>query len=104
MQDLRVLFEAAADTGYRAQLADIEGRRLGVAVPFTPFLTESDYEDLRWYLEEYMELPDGGAVVRARRVEVNLDQWGSQLYAALFTVPDNRDLLQGLLAVRSRAG
>jgi hypothetical protein len=25
-------------------------------------------DDLRWYLEEYMELPDGGAVVRARRI------------------------------------
>jgi hypothetical protein len=28
MQDLRILFDIAADTGYLAQLADAKGRRL----------------------------------------------------------------------------
>jgi hypothetical protein len=97
MQDLRVLF-AAAETGYRAQLADGRDRRLGVEVPFTPFLTEADYEDLRWYLEDYMDLPDGGAVTRAERIEQNLVDWGRKLYEALFSVPDNRDFLRELLA------
>jgi hypothetical protein len=73
MQDLRILFAAAEDTGYRAELADAEGRRLGAEVPFSPFLTEEDYEDLRWYLEEYMELPDGGAVIRAQRIEGEIE-------------------------------
>jgi hypothetical protein len=59
MNDLRVLF-AAADIGYRAQLADAKGRRLGVEVPFTPFLSEDDYEDLRWYLEETESLAGPG--------------------------------------------
>ncbi len=99
MNDLRVLFFAAAeDTGYRAQLADAGGTALGVEVPFTPFLAESDYEDLRWYLEEYMDLPDGGAVIRAQRIERELEQWGSQLYDALFTAAENRALLSRLLA------
>ncbi|MFL6259282.1 MAG: CHAT domain-containing protein [Thermoanaerobaculia bacterium] len=97
MKDLRVLF-TTADPGYLAHLADAEGNRLGVEVPFTPFLAESDYDDLRWYLEEYMELPDGGAVVRARRIEGNLDQWGLRLHDALFTAPENRALLKELLA------
>jgi tetratricopeptide (TPR) repeat protein len=83
--------------GYRAQLADARGRRLGVEVPFTPFLTEDDYEDLRWYLEDYMDLPDGGAVLRAERIERSLGDWGGRLYAALFTVPDNREFLRELL-------
>lgn len=98
MNELRVLFDPAPDTGYRAQLADAGGRRLGVEVPFTPFLSEDDYEDLRWYLEEYMDLPDGGAVVRAQRIERELDQWGRRLHDALFTVTDNRDFLKELLA------
>ncbi|HEX4952450.1 MAG TPA: CHAT domain-containing protein [Thermoanaerobaculia bacterium] len=97
MQDLRILFEPAADVGYRAQLADARGRRLGVEVSFTPFLTEDDYEDLRWYLEEYMDLPDGGAVLRAQRIERNLEEWGRRLYGALFTAPDNREFLRELL-------
>jgi hypothetical protein len=63
MQDLRVLFDPTADHGYRAHLADAEGTRLGVEVPFTPFLDDGNYEDLRWYLEDYMDLPDGSAIV-----------------------------------------
>jgi len=98
MADLRLLFTPAADTVYRAHLADARGRRLGVEVPFTPFLSDDDYEDLRWYLEEYLDLPDGGAVVRAERIERNLDTWGRRLHEALFTVPDNRALLDELLA------
>jgi tetratricopeptide (TPR) repeat protein len=92
MHDLRVLF-AAADTGYRVHLADAGGHELGVAVPFTPFLTEDDYEDLRWYLEDYMDLPDGGAVTRAERIERSLETWGRKLYEALFTAAENRALL-----------
>ena len=72
--------------------------KLGVEVPFTPFLTEDDYDNLRWYLEEYMDLPDGGAVTRARGVEGDLKQWGRKLHDALFTAEENRDLLKRLLA------
>src|SRR4051812_11532562 len=97
MKDLRILFTPAGP-GYLAHLADAEGNRLGVEVPFTPFLDESDYDDLRWYLEEYMDLPDGGAVVRAQRVEGNLDEWGRKLHDALFVAPENRALLKELLA------
>ena len=100
MSDLRILFEPTTPGGaasYRAQLADAQGRRLGVPVPFTPFLSEDDYEALRWYLEDYMDLPDGGAVVRAERIEGDLERWGHRLYEALFTPPDNRAFLQELL-------
>ena len=76
MNELRVLFTAAEDKGYLARLADADGSTLGVEVPFTPFLTEDDYENLRWYLEEYMDLPDGGAVVRAQRIEEDLERVG----------------------------
>ncbi|HYN20180.1 MAG TPA: CHAT domain-containing protein, partial [Thermoanaerobaculia bacterium] len=98
MNDLRVLFTDAADRSYGAQLADADGNRLGVEVPFTPFLTEDDYEDLRWYLEEYMDLPDGGAVIRAQRIEQNLDHWGRKLHDFLFTAVENRALVNQLLA------
>jgi len=97
MKDLRVLFTPAS-SGYLAHLADAEGNRLGVEVPFAPFLEDDDYDDLRWYLEEYMELPDGGAVVRAQRIEGNLDRWGRKLHDDLFTAPENRALLKELLA------
>src|SRR4051812_27750305 len=98
MKDLRVLFAPATDQGYVAHLEDADGHPLGVEVPFKPFLADGDYEDLRWYLEEYLELPDGGAVIRAQRIEKNLDLWGRKLYDALFTAEENRALLNQLLA------
>jgi tetratricopeptide (TPR) repeat protein len=98
MKDLRVTFPGGSDGSYRARLTDAGGSELGVEVPFTPFLTADDYEDLRWYLEDYMDLPDGGAVVRAERIERNLERWGRALHDALFTAAENRDLLLRLLA------
>ncbi len=99
MKELRVLFTAAEeDKSYRVRLADAAGNTPGVEVPFTPFLTEDDYENLRWYLEDYMDLPDGGAVTRARRIEGDLERWGRTLHDALFTAKENRDLLKTLLA------
>jgi hypothetical protein len=96
MSELRVLFAAAADQGFRVRLAAADDTA-GVEVPFAPFLEEEDYEDLRWYLEDYMDLPDGGAVVRAQRIEGQLGQWGHRLYNDLFTAPENRALLKDLL-------
>lgn len=96
MNEIRVLF-AAADGSYRAQLADAGGARLGVEVPFTPSLSEDDYEDLRWYLEEYMDLPDGGAVIRAQRIERELERWGRELYDGLFSDEEKGALLSRLL-------
>lgn len=98
MNDLRVLFVPAADKAYHVQLADADGKRLGVEVPLTPFLAEDDYEDLRWYLEEYMELPDGGAITRAQRIEQDLEDWGRKLYDIPFAAAENRAVLGQLLA------
>lgn len=97
MHELRVVF-TAAEKNYSARLTDADGKAVGVEVVLTPFLTEEDYEDLRWYLEDYMDLPDGGAVTRAERIEENLRRWGHKLHDALFTATENRDLLRELLA------
>src|SRR5438477_10580850 len=99
--EIRALFSSCAGTAgdnrFRVQLTDAKGNELGVAADFSPFLDDADYENLRWYLEEYMDLPDGGAVVRAGGIERQLHQWGRRLYDALFAAPENRALLQQLL-------
>ncbi len=63
-QEIRVRFVPLSPGGdrFRVRLTDPAGTALGVELDFQPFLSEEDYENLRWYLEEYMELPDGGAV------------------------------------------
>jgi hypothetical protein len=97
LQEIRVRFRLSDDDGFRAQLTDAAGIAQGAKCDFTPFLTEDDYENLRWYLETYMDLPDGGAVIRAGGIEEQLKQWGCQLYDALFSAPENRELLKQLL-------
>jgi hypothetical protein len=98
MNEIRLVFTAAEGQGYRTRIIDAAGNTLGTEIPFTPFLTEDDYKNLRWYLEDYMDLPDGGAVTRARGIEKDLDQWGRKLHDALFAAQENRDLLNALLA------
>src|SRR5207244_6393349 len=97
LHEIRVRFSSCGDGRFRAQLTDAAGVECGAAGDFTPFLTDDDYENLRWYLEEYMDLPDGGAVVRAGDIEQQLHRWGRQLYASLFAAPENRALLQQLI-------
>jgi CHAT domain-containing protein len=101
-QEIRVRFESCdgtdGDGRFRVTFTDVAGNECGVAGEFAPFLTDDDYENLRWYLEEYMDLPDGGAVVRAQGIEQQLHQWGRRLYDALFAAPENLALLKQLLA------
>lgn len=77
---------------------DAAGTTCRVPVELTPFLTEEDYENLQCDLEDYMDLPDGGAVVRATRSEEQLQTWGQRWQAALFSAPENSALRQALLA------
>ena len=97
MPEIRVLFTAAENDSFTVELEDTPGHKVGIPVSFTPFLTAEDYENLRWYLEEYMDLPDGGAVVRASEIEQQLQHWGRRLYDALFAASENHALLQQLL-------
>src|SRR4051812_43574796 len=95
MQELRLLFAKNA-----GGVTVPQGPPSGSAAarrPFDPSLTEKDFEDLRWYLEDYMALPDAGAAVRAERVERCLEDWGRRLFDAVFP-EDRRDLVNALLA------
>jgi CHAT domain len=44
-----------------------------------------------------MDLPIGGSVLRANRIEQSLIQWGRDLYQAVFDYGDHRDLIRDLM-------
>ena len=69
LQETRVHFDPSADGSFRIQLTEEAGAGQDVACDFKPFLTDEDYEDLRWYLEDYMNPSGGGAVVHANSIE-----------------------------------
>src|SRR5712691_1750501 len=47
-------------------------------------LTQQEYNNLRWYLEEYWRWPFEGFAQRAREVEALLPKLGKRLYDAAF--------------------
>jgi hypothetical protein len=96
MNELRLLFNKEKDNRYTVRLDNNWGCNASEPLPFHFTLTEKDFEDQRWYLEEFMDLPDGSSIVRAQRIERNLAKWGRQLYDALFKSGDNRELLNHL--------
>ncbi len=98
MNELRLIFhdDPQAD-GFTVQIVrEPQGTR-SPAAPFDFSLSSNDYEDLRWYLEDFMDLPDGGAVVRAHRVEGRLREWGRRLHDSVFSTETSLTLLKGLL-------
>ena len=101
MAELRLVFQPAPDTTMtvRVDFSSADGgmRGGGPPQPFTFQLRPEDYVDLRWYLEEFMDLPIGGSVLRANRIEQSLIQWGRDLYKAIFDYGDHRDLIRDLM-------
>lgn len=100
MAELRLVFQladAAMTVRVDFSSADSGGLSGGSPQPFAFQLSPDDYADIRWYLEEYLDLPMGGSVLRARRIERSLGQWGRALYQAIFDHGDHRDLIRDLL-------
>jgi hypothetical protein len=71
MTELRLVFQPApeATMTVRADFSSADGgmRSGGQPQPFTFQLRPEEYADVRWYLEEFMDLPIGGSVLRAHR-------------------------------------
>lgn len=97
MNELRLVFGRSTPSGdYPVQVVRTSGNA-SRPVSFKPFLTVDDYDDLRWYLEEFMDLPDGGSLTRAQRIEVKLHEWGRRLHDAIFKRKAEQSLLAQLL-------
>ncbi|MCD9902243.1 CHAT domain-containing protein [Streptomyces sp. MT29] len=54
-------------------------------------LTDDDLTDLRWYLEQYLEVPTGVYEERGARVAGLLPSWGEQIFMAVFPAGPARD-------------
>ena len=55
-------------------------------------MTDSDREDIRWYLEEYLQLPADEAIQgHTRLIEARMDKIGTSLFEGIFGKGDARD-------------
>lgn len=64
MNELRLVFEKTNDA-HTVRFESSWGGA-GKSVSFESFLTEDDHENLRWYLEEFMDLPDDTGFIDPR--------------------------------------
>ena len=78
-RELRLLFAGDGQEGFTVRAEPSWAPGLCPAAALGPLLDNDDYEELRWYLVDYLALPDGGSTVRARRVERSIGQWGRAL-------------------------
>ncbi len=60
-------------------------------------MTADDMEELRWYLEIYTQFTGAGDRARAKKIEAQLNTWGSALFDAIFGSDDGRDVYRNLL-------
>jgi hypothetical protein len=91
MSRLRIKQSAAGPDQYRADLEFVEGRGAPLtATAAFPFrMTPQDQEDLRWYLEDFLQYPHDPAPTLAARIERRMAEIGTQLFTAVFE--GNRD-------------
>jgi tetratricopeptide (TPR) repeat protein len=102
MAEIRVVFDRKADDVFSVHVMITEQTgTIGSLGPFRFVLSDADHADLRWYLEEFLDLPDGGSLTRARRIEQQLEVWGRQLFEAAFDRGESRELVRKLLRIAS---
>src|SRR5260370_39299592 len=101
MPTLRLTQHVAGPDQYRVEVA-LEGDGLPRQIALATFgfqLAAQDQEDLRWYLEDYLQYPQDPAPAIAARVERRMAELGTRLFQELFQSSDDaRDLWATLRA------
>ena len=94
MPTLRLTQSTAGDERIRIEAALEDGPLRQVAVAeFTSLITPQDREDLRWYLEDYLQHDADPAPEIAARIETRIAGIGVDLFKAVFQAEDDaRDL------------
>ncbi len=95
MLTLRLTQFTEAEDKYRVEVAlEGDGQPRQTAVSRFDFkLSPQDHEDLRWYLEDYLQYPLDPAPTIAARIEQRMHDIGTDLFKAVFqSSDDSRDL------------
>src|SRR6185369_10633394 len=90
MLQLRLSQHAVAEGKHRVEIGltgDGAPRAATSTFPFT--VTSQDEEDLRWYLEDFLQHPEVPAPTIARRIEGRMADLGAELFKAVFQANDD---------------
>ncbi len=103
MLQLRIGQHAVAEGRHRVEidlLGDVAPRAAVSTFDFR--LSPQDEEDLRWYLEDFLQYPQEPAPAIARRIEGLMSELGTKLFAGVFQANDDARDVWG--RVRERLG
>lgn len=91
---LRLTHFADGPDQHRVEISlEGDGARRTAVSRFEFALSDQDQEDLRWYLEDFLQYPLDPAPTIAARIEARMAQIGSELFNAIFQSNDDaRDL------------
>jgi len=97
---LRIAQTAHGDAGHHVQVAlEQSGQPTQRAqATFVFALTPQDQEDLRWYLEDYLQHPFDPAPTIASRIEARMAELGGQLFDRVFSTSEQGRRLWARLA------
>lgn len=95
MPTLRLTQNAVGENRYQIEVAlEGDGQARQIAKPTFDFkMSAQDQEDLRWYLEDYLQYPLDPNATIAKRIELRMAEIGKDLFKAVFQQDDDaRDL------------
>jgi hypothetical protein len=95
MSQLRITQSDGANDSYRVELEYEEDRtpRQTATATFEFGISDEDQDDLRWYLEDFLQFPQDPAPEKAARVEKRMAKIGKDLFIKVFDSSDDaRDL------------
>jgi tetratricopeptide (TPR) repeat protein len=90
MLQLRIRQQAVAENRHRVEI-DLtgDGAPRAAVSTFDFRLSPQDEEDLRWYLEDFLQYPQDPAPTIARRIEGLMSEVGTKLFAGVFQANDD---------------
>ncbi|MFL6262790.1 MAG: CHAT domain-containing protein [Thermoanaerobaculia bacterium] len=103
MLQLRIRQHAVAEGRHRVEIDLLgDGAPRAAVSTFDFRLSTQEEEDLRWYLEDFLQYPEEPAPAIARRIEGLMSEVGTKLFAEVFQANDDARDVWG--RVRERLG
>lgn len=93
LEDGRMLVYSRLET-------DPPGGWKGQPIEFSWPLDNEVLEDLRWYLEDYLQAPYGVYEDHGSQIEAELASWGEAIFSAIFGAGAARDIYVGMRSCR----
>lgn len=85
------------EAGYTARWVEPDNQE-SQEFPLVLPLTTENADDLRWYLETYLQFPGAGDHARAKNIERQMDVWGHALFGAMFGGVEGTNVYRNMMS------